>query len=145
MSENGSSKANLPTTSTPTQIALTPSASMDLSWMSEEDRRAILRDYTSGMLNIAKKAQELNVDVGGLKNTLDTLAKTTREVTADGNNITATHTTKTTAGTTTIVMGNTDEAKRGQISSDQMGLKNWTPIYILAGIGAVVIIAALLG
>ena len=118
---------------------------MDLSWMTEEDRRVILKDYTSGMLNIAKKAQELNVDVGGLKNTLDNLASATREVSSDGNNITVTHTTKTTAGTTTVVMGNTDEARKGQISSDQMGLKNWTPIYIFVGIGAVVLIAALLG
>lgn len=42
-------------------------------------------------------------------------------------------------------MGNTEEAKRGKISSQQMGDRNWTPFYIFGGLIALVLVAALLG
>jgi hypothetical protein len=97
------------------------------------------------MLDISKRANELHVDAGVLKKTLDDLSDTTREVSDSGNAITITHTQTTKVGRTEVMMGNTQQAQSGKLSKSQSGERNWTPYYIFAGIIAAVLIAALLG
>ena len=146
MSHNNREKSLMKTSAdVPTEINLGPSTTMDLSWLSESERKAILIDYTKGMLDISKKAQELHVDAAILKKTLDDLSETTREVSADGNAITITHSQTTKVGRTEVMMGNTEQAQSGKLSKSQTGEKNWTPYYIFAGILALIIIAALMG
>jgi hypothetical protein len=132
-------------TSVPTTIPLGPGTTIDVGWLSADERKALLKEHVGGVLEINRKAQELHVDVVTLEKTLDTLAENTKKVSQDGNDVTITHSHKTNIGTTTIVMGNTEEAKRGKISSQQMGDRNWTPFYVLGGLVALVLIAALLG
>jgi hypothetical protein len=115
--------------------------SVDLSFLPEHEQQALLRAYASGMVDIAKKAQELNVDVNVLRDTLNNLADTTRTVSESGNAITVTHTQTSKVGRTEIKMGNTDEAKSGKLSRSQTGERDWTPYYIFAGLVAVVLIA----
>ena len=95
----------------PTEIPLSPTTTMDLSWLPVQKREALLVEYAKGMMDISKKAQELHVDVATLKNTLDQLASTTKEVSEDGGSVTVTHTQSTSIGRTEVIMGNTDEAK----------------------------------
>ena len=128
----------------PTEINLGPSTSMDLSWLPENERKALLIDYTKGMMDISKKAQELHVDAVVLKKTLDDLSDTTREVSDSGNAVTITHSHTTKVGRTEIMMGNTEQAQNGKLSKSQTGEKDWTPYYIFAGILALIIIAALM-
>jgi len=145
MSENDREK-NLTKSgsSVPTEINLRPSTSMDLSWLPENERKALLIDYTKGMIDIGKKAQELHVDAAVLKRTLDDLSDTTREVSNSGNAITITHSQTTKVGRTEVMMGNTEQAQSGKLSKSQTGEKDWTPYYIFGGILALVIIAALM-
>ena len=55
-----------PTSSVPTSINLGPKTSIDLSWLTEEECKELLMDYTRGMLDITKKAHELEVDAADL-------------------------------------------------------------------------------
>jgi len=128
----------------PTEINLGPSTSMDLSWLPENERKALLIDYTKGIMDISKKAQELHVDAAVLKKTLDDFSDTTREVSDSGNAVTITHSQTTKVGRTEVIMGNTEEAQSGKLSKSQTGEKNWTPYYIFGGILALIIIAALM-
>ena len=145
MSENDQEKSLTRSSSgVPTEINLGPSTSMDLSWLPENERKALLIDYTKGMMDISKKAQELHVDAVVLKNTLDDLSDTTREVSDSGNAVTITHSHTTKDGRTEIMMGNTEQAQSGKLSKSQTGEKDWTPYYIFAGILALIIIAALM-
>lgn len=128
----------------PNKIDLGPSSSMDLSWLPEDERKALLVDYTKGMLDIKMKAQELHVDSNILKKTLDDLSDTTREVSEGGNAVTITHTQTTKVGRTEVIMGNTEQAQSGKFSKSQTGEKDWTPYYIFAGIVALIIIIALM-
>lgn len=130
--------------SVPTEINLGPSTSMDLSWLPENERKALLIDYTKGMIDIGKKAQELHVDAAVLKRTLDDLSDTTREVSDSGNAVTITHSQTTKVGRTEVMMGNTEQAQSGKLSKSQTGEKDWTPYYIFGGILALIIIAALM-
>ena len=126
----------------PTNINLDPTTSMDLSWLPEAERKALLTNYAKGMLDISVKAQELHVDAGALKKTLDDLSNTTREIAEAGNSVTISHSQTTKVGRTEVIMGNTDQAQSGKLSKTQSGEKDWTPFYIFGGIVAVVIIAA---
>ena len=125
----------------PTAISITPTATLDLSHMSEQERKTLLMDYTRGMLDVGRRANDLNVDVVTLRNTLDTFSQNARRAQDEGTSVTITHTQTTAIGRTEISMGNTAAAKTGKLTRSQTGERDWTPIYIIAGIVAVVVIA----
>lgn len=131
----------------PSEIPLGPISSTDLlSCLPENEQKILLTQHIEGILNISLKAQELNVDSGCLKKTLDDLAKTTKEVTEGGSSATITHTQTTKVGRTEVIMGNTVEARSGKLTKSQAGIKDWTPIYIIAAIiGVIIIISIIFG
>lgn len=124
-------------------VPLGPATAIDLSFLPADQRAALLHDHARKMLDIGAKAQELHVDVGALRVTLDQLASTTREVSEAGNAVTIAHTQTTKVGRTEIKMGNTEEARSGKLSKSQTGERDWNPYYIFAAIAAVVLIAFL--
>jgi len=128
----------------PNVITVGGAPSVDLSFLPEHEQQALMRDYAHGMIDIAKRAQELNVDANVLRDTLGHLAETTRTVSESGNSVTVAHTQTTKIGRTEIKMGNTEEAKSGKMSRTQTGERDWTPFYIFAGIAAVVLVALFL-
>jgi hypothetical protein len=128
---------------TPSVVTLGPIPTIDLSFLPEAERSALMTDYAKGVIDVAKKAHELHVDIGVLKSTLDQLAQTTKDVSESGNAVTVTHTQTTKIGRTEIKMGNTEEARSGKLTSSQIGERNWTPYYIFAGIAALILIAFL--
>lgn len=133
----------VPSKGPPTSVALGPSSSLDLSWLSEEKRAELLTEHARGMLDLNRRAQELHVDVGALKSTLNSMTVTTREVSGDGHAVTISHAQTTNIGRTEILMGNTDKARKGRLSKTQTGEADWAPLYIVAGIIALVVIAAI--
>jgi len=132
-------------TEVPTSVSLSPTATMDLAWLGEEERKALLVEHSRGMLDLSRKAQELHVDVNTLKNTLDQLATTTREVSEAGNSVGITHTQTTKIGRTEVTMGNTKAATEGRLTSSQTGERDMRPYYIIGALIAVVLVAALVG
>ena len=131
-----------PPNGAPTSIALATGQTVDLSFIPEAQRNALMAEYMRGTLDVAKKANELQVDVVTLRNTLGTLAETTRQVSQDGNSVPITHTQTTQVGRTEIIMGNTETAGKGKLTRTQTGTEtNWIPYYIFAAIAAVVLIA----
>lgn len=80
MPDNQADKGNVipaPAAGLPTSIPLGQATHLDLSWMPEDQRRALLTDYARNSLNLAAKATELGIEVNVLRGTLDTLATTT--------------------------------------------------------------------
>lgn len=138
-----SDRENVPA-KVPTSVPLGPTASVDLSWLPEHERAALLKDYARGALDISKRANELHVDVAALRATLGTMSDTTRQVSDDGNSVTISHTQTTAVGRTEIMMGNTDKARTGKLSRSQTGETDWTPIYVIVGIIALVLIVSAL-
>ena len=127
----------------PTSIPLGPKTTMDLSWLPEEERTALLKEYTGGMLDISRRAQELHVEVAVLDATLEKLAGTTKQVSEQGDSITLTHTQTSSVGRTEVMMGNTDRAQSGKLTKSQTGEKDWTPYYVIGGLIATVLVAAI--
>jgi hypothetical protein len=143
MSDNSGRGIILPPEKKPSVVTLGALSTIDLSFLPEEQRSALMVSYAQGVLDVAKKAHELHVDVNVLKATLDNLANTTREVSESGNAVTVSHTQTTKIGRTEIKMGNTEEAKTGRLSRTQTGERDWTPYYIFGGLIALVLIAFL--
>jgi len=141
---NGTQLQKATGSSVPSRIDLTPGTSMDISWLTESERKSLLADYTKGMLDISRKAHELHVDSAALRKTLDDLSATTKEVSESGNAVTVSHTQTTSVGRTEVIMGNTQQAQSGKLSKSQTGEKDWNPYYIFGGILALIIIAALM-
>lgn len=54
----------------PTSIALATGHTVDLSFIPEPQRNALMAEYMRGTIDIARKANELHVDVVTLRNTL---------------------------------------------------------------------------
>jgi hypothetical protein len=129
-------------TSLPTTISLTPTTALDLSHLPEAERSQLVAEHTKGMLDLARTAQKLHLDVGVLKAALGTLSDATQEVAQSGNSVTISHTQTSSVGRTEILMGNTDRAKGGKLTASQTGARDWTPYYIFAGLIALVLIAA---
>jgi hypothetical protein len=126
----------------PNSVPLSPSTALDLSYLPEAQRAQLLTEYNRGMLDLSKKAQELHIDVAALRSSLDTLSHTVKETSREGNSITASHTVTSSAGRTEVIMGNTERAATGKLSASQTGEFNWTPIYVIIGIIAAVLVLA---
>jgi hypothetical protein len=112
--------------------------------MPEDQRRALLTDYAKGSLDLARRANEMGIEVSVLRNTLDTLATTTQKVSQAGDAVTITHSQNSTFGRTEIIMGNTDTAAKGKLSKTQTGEFNWLPVYIIGGVIALMVIVSIL-
>ena len=126
--------------SVPASVSLSPTVALDLSWLPEDKRVALLEEHARGMLDISRKAQEMHVDVAALTAALGAVSNTTLQAAKDGNSVTASHTQTTSVSRTEVIMGNTDAARVGKLTKSQTGETNWTPIYIIIGIIALVII-----
>ena len=124
-------------------VTLGPMPTIDISFLPEAQRDQLMTEYAKGVLDVAKKAHELHVDVGVLKDTLDHLAEATKSVSESGNAVTITHSRTTKVGRTEIKMGNTDEAKSGKMSRSQTGDQDWTPYYVIGAIIAIIVLAIL--
>lgn len=120
-----------------------PSTSLDLSYLPEAERKQLLHDYTSGVLDIAKRAQDLHVDIGALQSTLNVLATTNKEVMGTGAAVTISHTQTTANGRTEILIGNTQAAQRGKLSKSQTGETDRTWIYVVIGIIALLLVVSM--
>lgn len=134
---NGSQRAL-----TPTSVNLSPTTALDLSFLPEEQRAALLADYHKGVLDVAKEAHRMHVDVAILEKTLTTLSSTVQDASQSGTAATISHVHTTKTGRTEVLLGNTERAHRGKLTASQSGTTNWTPMYVIAGLVALVLIVA---
>lgn len=116
---------------TPTQI--------DTTGLSDEQIQALKIKHAESMIEINKKAQELNVDVRALGAGLDTMANTVKDVAAAGNSVQITSRQKSSFGDTESIMGNTQQAATGRMPWTSTVLGDHTMKIII--IGAIVLVA----
>lgn len=145
MSDDKSLPVVKPHTVSTSVVSGTTTAFELLSMLPESQRNELIAEHAKGMLDINRKATEMHVDVAALSAALGTVAHTTVQAAKDGNSVTASHAQTTSIGRTEVIMGNTDAARVGKLTKSQTGEFNWTPIYIIIGIIALVFIANVLG
>jgi len=143
MKDSSRSLAVADSTTVPTTLQLGPTTQVDLSWMPEEERRALVTEYTKGILDVTRRANNLGIEVSVLRSTLGALAETTNMVSQTGDAVTVTHVQTTQIGRTEVMMGNTEAATKGKLTRSQTGEFDWAPVYVILGVVALVLIASI--
>ena len=117
------------------------STQLDLSHLSDEQKAQLTMDYQKGLIDVQKRAAELNVEVRALGEVLNTLSDTTTQITnQEGGHVTLTHTNESAVGRTEIIMGNTEQSRRGKLSRSATGDFDVQPMIVIGGIIIAVIV-----
>jgi hypothetical protein len=116
---------------------------IDLTGIPPEQVAELKRQYASGMIDLAKKAQELKIDNASLAMLLDSFNTEASKATQANVSMTATHTQTTTIGRTEVVMGNTDRAASGKLSASAVGLPD-RMLWIIGIVAVAAIFVALI-
>ena len=128
-----------------TSIDLGQGHVLDGSGLTENQLQELKAQYISGRIDIHKKAGELKVDVEALDALLSSFNEQTARATEASSHTTITHTQTTAVGRTEVVVGNTDRAARGKLSSSAKGETDIKlPVIIILAVTAI-IIAIVLG
>ncbi|ROO68700.1 hypothetical protein EDB69_3727 [Vibrio crassostreae] len=102
-------------------INLTDMGNLDLSTLDESQRAHIVSKFAESKVELTKKAQQMNMDLGATRTNLGDLTSTVRDATTDGTSVTITHSQTTSLGRTEVVMGNTERAAKGKMSRTGAG------------------------
>jgi hypothetical protein len=151
MSNNDSKSTGKELTNTDNQamsknsLTLGSTTALDLTGLTVEQVQELRVKYAAGMIDVQKKAAELNIDVVALEKTLSTMADQTRQISQQGDSITISHSQDSSLGRTEVMMGNTDKAASGKLSRTATGEPDRTIIYIVAAIIVVLILAFAFG
>lgn len=123
------------------QLTLDPSqGGIDISHLPKETQDK-LREYAATKhIDLAAAAAQTGTDLQTTATSVGNMATVTRRMTESGDSVTVRQTIDNTAGKTEVLMGNTDEAKRGNVDK-----QNNTWIYIVGGIVVLIILASFLG
>lgn len=131
----------LPSEQGPKKIQLGPLTSIDTLGLTEEQVQQLTMKHAEGMIELNKKAQELQIDVGATRASLEIMAANVQKVSEAGDAVTITNVQKNALGHTEIVMGNTDAAAKGRLSAAQRGEPDRTLWYVIIAAAVIVIIA----
>lgn len=114
-----------------------PNSLIDLTGIPPEQVAELRRQYASGMIDLAKKAQDLKIDNASLAMLLDSYNTEVAKATQANVSMTATHSQTTAIGRAEVVIGNTDRAASGKMSASAAGV----PDHLLWIVGIVAIAA----
>jgi hypothetical protein len=137
-------EGQVPAKTSENSIVLGDSNVLQTTGLTDTQIQELRMQHASGMIDIHKKAQELQIDVKALDATLDTMATQTEQVSKAGDSVTMTHSHDSSLGRTEVMMGNTKKAAAGKLSRSQTGEDDNTMKYviIIAVVGIVVAIIA---
>ena len=110
-----------------------------LQGLSEEQAAAVRQRYAEGMVDLAIRAAEVDVDGRALREKLGRAVQVATAAHEEGLSVTETTTHDHGTGRTELIVGNTKNAERGKLSSAQRGAEDHTLMYVI--IVALVIIA----
>lgn len=134
--ENGALSASV--------INLAPTASsVDLSGLSPEQVAELKRQHAAGMIDLSRTANDLKAHNASLAMLLDSLNSEAAKATQSNVSMTATHTQTTPIGRTEIVIGNTDRAASGKLSTSATGVPDRV-LWIVGIIATAMIIIAVI-
>jgi hypothetical protein len=112
---------------------------LDLRGLTQTQKQEIKQKWAEAMMGVAQKAAAVGVDTKALHAKLSTMVEHTKDVAAQPDaSVTITATQDDAIGRTEIIMGTSDQAKKGKLSRSQTGQRDLTLVWI--GLGAFVII-----
>jgi len=116
---------------------------IDMTGMSDEQKKLLKQKHAEGLIDVGKKAALLAVDTQALGAKLRTIAQSTNEVMESGSSITITNVNDDSLGRTEIIIGDSDAARKGKLTRSQTGSRDYTLYYIGTAIVIILILALL--
>lgn len=114
---------------------------LNLKGLPENVKIELRKQHASTFLDLQKKASELGIEASGLQARMCVSVNTVSKASADGNSATVTGVYKDTLGNTEFMVGNTETAQKGKISSAQRGNPDNTLKYVIIGAIVVIVLA----
>ncbi|SEH51664.1 hypothetical protein [Magnetospirillum fulvum] len=122
-------------------INLAQSDVLDLSGLDETQISEIKQQQAEGIVAVQVKAAEKKLDVTALDAALTSFTEQTARAVEAGTHATIQHSQTSSIGKTEVVIGNTERAASGKVSSSSDSLQN-NSLTILGVIGIVIILLA---
>ena len=116
------------------------SGEVDISALSLEAQEEIRKYAAMKKIDLRVAVQENQLDLQTTSIAVGNMADVTRRMSASGDAVSVRQTIENNAGKTEVLMGNTDEARRGGVDKDNSA---W--LYIGGGIVVLLIIASVIG
>lgn len=116
------------------------SGQVDLSGLSPEAKEELKKYALRKRIDLAHSVNETQRDLQATSAAVDNMANATRRMSESGDAVTIRQSIENSVGKTEILMGNTDEAKRGDVDKDN---KTW--MYAVGGVAILLIVASMLG
>ena len=117
---------------------------INLEGLPEEMQNELRKQQASTCIELQKKAQELGIETITLSKRMNDSINNVAKATADGTSATVTGVYKDTMGHTEFIVGNTETAQKGKITSEQRGKSDPTLMYVIIGIVTIIILITLL-
>jgi len=116
---------------------------LDLSNLSPDSQEEIRKAHALGEIEIRQKAKNMALETTELAENMKNISRTVGDVNQNGGNAQVTKVTDGVLGRTELLIGNTDNAKKGKFTKSQSGQKDNTLMYVLIGAAVLVIVVLL--
>lgn len=130
-----------PTIKKEDSIQLGPQTSLDLTGLTEEQKREVKMSHAEGMVGVSVKAADMATETQALGAKLSTMSDETKKIAEGGGSVTISNVSEGSIGRTEIMMGTSEAAKKGRLSKTITGERDYTLVYVGLVIVVVVIIA----
>ena len=107
----------------PVTLTLDNGSVISLDGLPIETQNELRKQQASNFIELQKKAQELGIDTIALSKRMNDSINNVAKATADGTSATLTGVYKDSMGHTEFIVGNTETAQKGKITSEQRGNK----------------------
>lgn len=141
-SDDKTSGSNLPANNPSAHISI-PSVleGIDTSNLTPQQKNELEATAAKDHIEFVKRARELGLDSQALHANLSTFSTSAREMAEHGVSTTITNTRDDGLGRTEIIVGNTEQAKRGKLSRSQIGDPDRTLLWMGFALVVLIVIA----
>ena len=129
----------------PDKIEITDPNTISLEGLNPETRHALRQRVQEEALKLNVRESNAHIDAKAIKDRMDDAGDVVKKATRDETHATITASFDDDLGRTEVIMGNTDTAQKGKLTRSQRGEKDNTLIYVSIAVGAIILLAMILG
>lgn len=139
-----SDKNEIQKTDQPNQITLDGGMTLNLDGLPEETVVELRKKQAEGMIELQKTMIEQGIQTKDIQSRMSDIADNVAKASADQSAATVTGSYNDKLGRTEVIMGNTETAQKGKLTSSQQGRSDNTLLYVGIAIATVIILAIIL-
>lgn len=128
----------------PNEITLDGGMTLKIDGLPEETVIELRKKQAEGMIELQKTMLEQGIQTKDIESRMSGIADNVAKASADQSAATVTGSYNDKLGRTEVIMGNTETAQKGKLTSSQQGRSDKTLLYVGIAIATVIILAIIL-